>query len=152
LRHAVSLILPYSPEQLFNLVGDVDRYPQFIPWITGMRTWNARTEEGGASLVDAEAAVAFAFLKERFATRVRRDPAAREITVSLLHGPFKRLLNRWSFLPHARGTQVEFEIDFEFKSRLLDALLAANLHRAVDRLIGCFTDRAKALYGRPTSV
>ena len=147
MRHSVVRILPYTPQQLFDLVGDVAAYPQFVPWITSMRTWNARAESEGESLVDAEAGDGFSFLRERFSTRVRRDGPAGEIIVSLLHGPFRRLFNRWKFSAHLTGTSVEFEIDFEFKSRLLDRLLTANFHHAVDRLIGCFEERAKALYG-----
>jgi coenzyme Q-binding protein COQ10 len=130
-----------------DLVGDVEAYPQFVPWITSMRVWNVRVGEQGETELDAEAGVGFSFLKERFSTRVRRDPAAGEITVNLLRGPFRRLFNRWRFHEHPDGTRVEFEIDFEFKSRLLQTLLAANFHHAVDRLIGCFEDRARALYG-----
>ncbi len=148
MRHTVTRLLPYTPAQLLDLVGDVKAYPQFVPWITSMRVWNERTDALGETLLDAEAGVGFSFLRERFSTRVRRDPAAGEITVSLLHGPFRKLFNRWKFREHPNGTSVEFEIDFEFKSRLLQALLAANFHHAVDRLIGCFEDRAKALYGR----
>ncbi|HET9159353.1 MAG TPA: SRPBCC family protein, partial [Caulobacteraceae bacterium] len=70
--HRLTRVLPYAPDQLFHLVGEVDHYPEFVPWITSMRTSNRRTDEAGASLVDAEASVGFAFLKERFATRVRR--------------------------------------------------------------------------------
>jgi len=147
LRHNVVRVLPYTPAQLLDLVGDVRAYPQFVPWITSMRVWNERTDAQGETLLDAEAGVGFSFLRERFSTRVRRDPAAGEITVNLLHGPFRRLFNRWRFREDPAGTRVEFEIDFEFKSRLLETLLAANFHRAVDRLIGCFEDRAKALYG-----
>jgi coenzyme Q-binding protein COQ10 len=147
LRHSVVRILPYTPEQLFALVGDVAQYPQFVPWITSMRTWNARTESEGVTLVDAEAGVGFSFLRERFSTRVRRDGPAGAITVSLLHGPFRQLLNRWRFTPDPAGTRVDFEIDFEFKSRLLQTMLASNFEHAVDRLIGCFEARAKALYG-----
>jgi coenzyme Q-binding protein COQ10 len=147
LKHAVSRILPYAPEQLWTLVGDIERYPEFVPWITAMRTWNPRTE-GEVRLVDAEAGVGFSFLREKFATRVKRDPAAMTVEVGLLYGPFKRLANRWRFSPHPAGTLVEFNIDFEFKSRLLDALLAANFSRAVDKLIACFDDRARALYGQ----
>ncbi len=139
---------PYTPEQLFDLVGDVDAYPQFVPWIQTMRTWNKREEAPGVTTLDAEVSVGFSFLKERFSTRVRRDANTQEITVSLLHGPFKRLLNRWRFSAHPSGAQVDFDIDFEFKSRLLDGLLKANFHRAVDRLIGCFDERAVALYGK----
>jgi coenzyme Q-binding protein COQ10 len=147
LRHTETRILPYRPDQLMAMVGDVQAYPQFIPWITHMRTWNARDGEEGISTLDAEAQVGFSFLRERFATRVRRDAPAGEITVQLLSGPFRRLFNRWRFKPHPEGTEVAFEIDFEFKSRLLENLLQANYRRAVARLIGCFEDRAAQIYG-----
>lgn len=145
-RHAVTRVLPYSPEQLFALVGDVEAYPSFVPWITGMRTWNAR-QDGYISMVDAEAQVGFSFLKERFATRVRRDAEHLTVDVSLLYGPFKRLSNQWRFTPNGGGTSVEFVIDFAFKSRMLDALLAANLDRAADKLIACFEARARQIHG-----
>jgi coenzyme Q-binding protein COQ10 len=147
LRHRLTRELAYTPDQLFRLVGDVEAYPAFVPWLTNMRVWNRRDEAPGVDSIDAEAGVGFAFLTERFSTRVRRDADACAITVSLLRGPFRRLHNLWRFQPHAAGTLVEFEIDFEFKSRLLEALLAANLGRAVEKLIGCFEARAKALYG-----
>jgi coenzyme Q-binding protein COQ10 len=147
LRHHVSKHLPYTPEQLFALVGDVMAYPAFVPWITSMRIWNARSLGEGVEAVDAEAGVGFSFLKERFSTRVRRDAANRQIDVDLLSGPFRRLANRWQFFPDEAGTRVEFDIDFQFKSRLLEALLTANFAHAVDRLMQCFEARAKALYG-----
>jgi coenzyme Q-binding protein COQ10 len=147
LHHHVSRLLPYTPDQLFALVGDVDRYPEFVPWISSMRTWNARDLGEGANSLDAEAGVGFSFLKERFATRVRRDSVERRIDVSLLSGPFRRLTNTWRFLEDEAGTRIEFDIDFQFKSRLLEGLLTANFHHAVERLMGCFEDRAKALYG-----
>jgi len=146
-QHHVSKVLPYTPQQLLEMVGDVDRYPEFVPWIIDMRTWNARGLEEGVSTVDAEAGVGFSFLKEKFATRVRRDQKGQSIEVSLLSGPFRKLANRWVFYADPLGTRVEFEIDFKFRSRLLDELLQANFHQAVDRLMGCFEDRARALYG-----
>jgi coenzyme Q-binding protein COQ10 len=149
-RHQVSKVLPYAPDQLFQLVGDVATYPDFVPWITSMRTWNARRLSDGVEAVDAEAGVGFSFLKERFATRVRRDAHNRQIDVSLLSGPFKKLENRWRFLDAGHGcTRIQFDIDFIFKSRLLETLLRANFGQAVDRLIACFEDRARALYGEP---
>jgi len=147
LKHHVSKHLPYTPNQLFALVGDVMAYPDFVPWITSMRTWNARTLETGVETVDAEAGVGFSFLKERFSTRVRRDAQSRQIDVTLLSGPFKRLANRWRFFEEDGGTRVEFDIDFQFKSRLLEALLSANFAHAVDRLMACFEARAATLYG-----
>jgi coenzyme Q-binding protein COQ10 len=147
-HHHVSRTLPYTPEQLFRLVGEVERYPEFVPWISSMRTWNARQAGPGVDCVDAEAGVGFSFLKERFATRVRRDANDGLIDVNLLSGPFRKLVNRWRFIPEGEGaTRIEFDIDFQFKSRLLEGLLAANFHHAVERLMGCFEDRARALYG-----
>ncbi len=147
MRHTLVRILPYTPQQMFSLVGEVESYPQFVPWVTHMRVWNRRDEAEGISLLDAEAAVGFSFLKERFSTRVRRDVGHGEITVSLISGPFKHLTNRWRFSAHPMGVQIEFLIDFDFKSRLLQTILAANMQHAVERLVGCFEDRARVLYG-----
>ncbi len=149
-RHTVTRVLPYAPEQLFDLVGDVEAYPKFVPWITGMRTWNERVD-GPVSTLDAEAQVGFSFLREKFATRVRRDRDALSIDVSLLYGPFKRLINGWRFVPEnehgGEATRVDFVIDFAFKSALLDAMLAANIDKAANKLIACFEDRARQVYG-----
>jgi coenzyme Q-binding protein COQ10 len=147
LRHTLTRILPYQPRQLFYLVGDVERYPQFVPWVTRLRTLNRQADGQGITRLDAEAQVGFSVIHESFTTRVRLDEPALAIDVELISGPFRRLANRWRFADHPTGTQLTFDIDFEFKSRLLDRLLAANFHRAVARLVGCFEDRAKALYG-----
>jgi coenzyme Q-binding protein COQ10 len=149
-RHVVTRVLPYAPEQLFALVGDVEAYPQFVPWITAMRTWNGR-QDGAVSTIDAEAQVGFSFLREKFATRVRRDAEHLTVDVGLLYGPFKRLSNQWKFSAQGDETLVEFVIDFAFKSRMLDGLLAVNLDRAADKLIACFEARARAMHGAPTA-
>ena len=151
MRHTLTHILPYTPEQMLDLVGDVEAYPQFVPWIVALRTWNAHATPDGAQVLDAEAQVGFAFLTEKFATRVRRDAAASTVSVELLYGPFRRLSNTWKFSPHLIGTQIDFLIDFEFRSRLLDGLLAVNLHRAVDKLVACFEARAATLYVKVSS-
>lgn len=147
MRHHVTRTLPYTADQLYALVGDVDSYPQFVPWITGMRTWNSRTDSEGVSWVDAEAKVGFSFLREKFSTRVRRDPKARVIEVGLLSGPFSNLKNRWQFFEEEGGTRVEFDIDFSFKTRFLEAILARNFELAVSKLMACFDARAVELYG-----
>jgi coenzyme Q-binding protein COQ10 len=140
-------VLPYAPDQLFTLVGDVERYPEFVPWITHMSVVGPRAEGEGVDRLEAEAGVGFAFLQERFCTGVRRDAGALTVEVSLIRGPFKALSNRWRFVPEGAGTRVVFDIDFAFKSRLLDMVLTANFDRAVDKLIGCFETRAAQLYG-----
>jgi coenzyme Q-binding protein COQ10 len=146
--HRLTRVLPYDPDDLFQMVGDVAHYPEFVPWVSSMRTWNARTEADGVTVVDAEASVGFAFLKERFSTRVRRDPVSRTVSVTLISGPFRRLVNEWRFESHPEGTEIHFMIDFAFKSRFLDAMLEANFDRAVSRLIGCFEKRAETLYAK----
>jgi coenzyme Q-binding protein COQ10 len=152
LRHTLVRRLAYSPEQLFAMVGDVERYPEFVPWITGLRAWNRKEADEGVTTLDAEAKVRFHILRERFATRVRLDARALAIDVSLLSGPFRHLRNRWRFRPRfldgkVVGCELVFEIDFEFGSRLLHGLLSANFDRAVAKLVGCFERRAEALYG-----
>ena len=145
-KHHVLRILPFTPDQLFALVGDVAKYPEFVPWITTMRLGPLTHVADGVETVEAEAGVGFSFLRERFSTRVRRNANARQIDVELIRGPFKRLSNQWRFEAHPIGTKIIFDIDFEFKSRLLDVLLKANFDHAVNRLIECFEDRAEALY------
>ena len=145
--HRVTRILPYAPEQLAALVADVRAYPEFVQWVTSMRVWNPREEAPGVSLLDAEAAVGFSFLREKFSTWVRHDRNTNVVEVGLIRGPFRHLNNRWSFYPDAGGTRVEFMIDFAFKTRLLDAMLHANFDRAVASLMRCFEARAAQLYG-----
>ena len=148
MRHSLTRILPYEPRQLFELVGDVERYPQFVPWVTRLTVSNRQLDGTGVTRLDAAAQGGFSVIHERFSTRVRLDEPALAIDVELISGPFRRLSNRWRFKDHPKGAELTFEIDFEFKSRLLQGLLAANFHHAVNRLVGCFEDRAKVLYGR----
>ena len=145
--HRVTRILPYTPDQLLDLVANVRAYPEFVPWVTSMRVWNEREEGPDVTLLDAEAGVGFAVLREKFSTWVRRDENRNVVEVGLIRGPFKHLKNRWEFHPHPDGARLEFMIDFAFKSRMLDMMLSANFDRAVNALIRCFEARARALYG-----
>jgi coenzyme Q-binding protein COQ10 len=146
LRHRLTRILPYTPAQLFTLVGDVERYPEFVRWVTSLRAWNRRSDGEGATLLDAEAQVKFSLVRERFSTRVRLDEPAKAIDVDLLSGPFRKLKSHWRFAPHANGCELTFDIEFEFGSRFLERLLAANSERAIGKLVGAFEKRAKSLY------
>lgn len=146
-RHHVERVLPYEPAKLFELVGDVRAYPEFVPWIRSIRTGPTRPAGEGASVVDAEASVGFSVFNERFSTRVRRDADALVIEVKLISGPFRVLLNRWRFQPDPSGTRIIFDIEFEFKSLVLDNLFRSNSETAVVRLIRCFETRAHDLYG-----
>ena len=141
-RHTEKRVLPYTPEQLFDLVADVARYDEFLPWVVAVRVRSARETETVADLV-----VGFNAFKERFTSRVEKDRPDR-ICVDYIEGPLKYLHNEWRFEP-ARdgGTDVHFSVDFAFKSRLFETLAGAMFDRALRRMIDAFEQRAAALYG-----
>jgi len=141
-RHSETRHLPYTPEQLFDLVADVARYDEFLPWVVAVRVRSSSEAETVADLV-----VGFNAFKERFTSRVRKQkPDA--ITVDYIEGPLKYLHNEWRFEPAAGGgTDVHFSVDFAFKSRLFETLAGAMFDRALRRMIGAFEQRAAALYG-----
>ena len=141
-RHSETRHLPYTPEQLFDLVADVARYDEFLPWVVAVRVRSSSEAETVADLV-----VGFNAFKERFTSRVRKHkPDA--ITVDYIEGPLKYLHNEWRFEPAAGGgTDVHFSVDFAFKSRLFETLAGAMFDRALRRMIGAFEQRAAALYG-----
>jgi coenzyme Q-binding protein COQ10 len=141
-RHSETRHLPYTPEQLFDLVADVARYDEFLPWVVAVRVRSSSEAETVADLV-----VGFNAFKERFTSRVRkRKPEA--IIVDYIEGPLKYLHNEWRFERAADGgTDVHFSVDFAFKSRLFETLAGAMFDRALRRMIGAFEQRAAALYG-----
>jgi coenzyme Q-binding protein COQ10 len=147
LRQSITRLLPYEPRQVFDLVGDVERYPEFVPWVLRLVIHDRRPVSEDVVALEAEAEVGFSIVRERFVTSVRLDGAHLAIDVDLISGPFRSLTNKWRFSPVGSGTELRFEIDFEFRSRLLGALFAANAPRAIARLVGCFEARARALYG-----
>lgn len=141
-RHSETRHLPYTPEQLFDLVADVANYDEFLPWVVAVRVRSSSERETVADLV-----VGFNAFKERFTSRVKKDrPEA--ITVDYIEGPLKFLHNEWRFEPSSDGgTEVHFSVDFAFKSRLFETLAGAMFDRALRRMIGAFEQRAAALYG-----
>ena len=142
--HAEERVLPYTPEQLFDLVADIERYPEFLPWCVG-----ARIKERRPDLVVADLIIGFRMFRERFTSRVSLCPPGR-IDVTYAEGPFRYLNNHWTFAPVAGGCQVGFFVDFEFKSRLLQRLIEVLFSEAVRRMVGAFEKRARDLYGSPS--
>jgi coenzyme Q-binding protein COQ10 len=141
-RHSETRHLPYTPEQLFDLVADVANYDEFLPWVVAVRVRSSSERETVADLV-----VGFNAFKERFTSRVRKD-RAEAITVDYIEGPLKYLHNEWRFERATDGgTDVHFSVDFAFKSRLFETLAGAMFDRALRRMIGAFEQRAAALYG-----
>ena len=139
--HAETRILPYTPEQLFALVADIERYPEFLPWCMG-----ARIRERRADLIVADLVIGFRMFRERFTSRVTLAPP-RRIDVAYAEGPFRYLNNHWAFAPVAGGCRVDFFVDFEFKSRVLQRVIEVLFGEAVRRMVGAFEKRAQALYG-----
>ena len=141
-RHSETRYLPYTPEQLFDLVADVARYDEFLPWVVAVRVRSASEKETVADLV-----VGFNAFKERFTSRVVKQRPER-ICVDYVEGPLKYLHNEWRFERAADGgTIVHFSVDFAFKSRLFEALAGTMFDRALRRMTGAFEQRAAALYG-----
>ena len=141
-RHSETKHLPYTPEQLFDLVADVARYDEFLPWVVAVRVRSSSETETVADLV-----VGFNAFKERFTSRVKKQRPGR-ICVDYIEGPLKYLHNEWRFEPAADGgTDVHFSVDFAFRSRLFEALAGQMFDRALRRMTGAFETRAAALYG-----
>lgn len=138
--------LPFDSDRLFEMVSDVEKYPDYIPWISFMHVGNRQTVSEGVTRFDAEAGVGFKFLSERFSTRVTRDANARTIEINLLKGPFRRLNCKWKFMPDGQACRVTLDMDFEFKNPFLDGFLRANFDKAVSKLMACFEGRAASLY------
>src|SRR5207245_10164524 len=141
--HAEQRVLPYTPEQLFALVADIERYPEFLPWCVG-----ARLRERRPDLIVADLIIGFRMFRERFTSRVSLDPP-RRIDVEYTEGPFRYLTNHWVFEPDPGGCRIDFFVDFEFKSRLLQRVIEMLFHEAVRRMVAAFEHRAEQLYGRP---
>jgi coenzyme Q-binding protein COQ10 len=139
--HAEQRVLPYTPQQLFDLVADIERYPEFLPWCRG-----ARIRERQPDLVVADLIIGFKMFRERFTSRVLLDPPHR-IDVTYAEGPFRHLNNHWVFEKAPEGCRIDFFVDFEFKSRVLQRVIEMLFGEAVRRMVGAFEERARDLYG-----
>ena len=142
-RHSETKHLPYTPDQMFDLVADVARYHEFLPWVTAVRVRSSSEAQVVADLI-----VGFSAFTERFTSRVTKDRSAKRITVDYLEGPLKYLKNEWRFDPaESGGSTVFFSVDFAFRSRLFETVAGAVFERALRKMTGAFEARAAALYG-----
>ncbi len=141
--HREKTLVPYRPDQLFDLVADVGDYPRFLPWCVGARV-KSRTD----SLLVADLTIGFGPFRESFISRVTLERPER-ILVAYENGPFKYLKNQWIFLPDLGGTRVDFFVDFEFRSRILQKAIGLVFAEAVRRMVNAFRKRAAEVYGPP---
>jgi coenzyme Q-binding protein COQ10 len=139
----------HDAAQMFDLVADVENYPQFVPLCQALRV-RSRTSKGeGVEVVVADMTVAYKLIRETFTSRVTLDRNERTIFVEYLSGPFSRMHNRWSFAPQGENAcDVEFYLDYEFKSRMLAMVMGAMFDTAFRRFAAAFEKRADELYGR----
>ncbi len=139
--HAEKRLLPYTPAQMFDLVADVAKYPQFLPWCVGARVRSKTDKE-----IVADLTIGYGPFRESFTSRVNLDRPGR-IDVRYEKGPFKYLNNHWLFNAVSSGTEVDFFVDFEFHSRILQAAIGLVFNEAVRRMVAAFHKRAVAVYG-----
>jgi coenzyme Q-binding protein COQ10 len=143
--HAETRLVSYTPEQLFDLVADVGAYPQFLPWCVGARVRSRKESELVADLT-----IGFGPFRESFTSRVALDRPGR-VRVRYENGPFRYLNNQWDFSPDLAGCRVDFFVDFEFRSRILQAAIGVVFNEAVRRMVNAFLKRARDVYGPPAT-
>jgi coenzyme Q-binding protein COQ10 len=143
--HAEKRILRYTPEQMYELVADVRRYPEFLPWCVAARVVSHVDNELLADLT-----IGFKMFRETFRSRVQLN-RPHEVRVQYENGPFRYLNNTWKFTPVEGGTEVDFFVDFEFRSSLLQAVIGVVFNEAVRLMVRSFERRAMTLYGRNTA-
>ena len=139
-RHEEQTVLPYSAEELFSVVADVRDYPSFIPWCSG-----ARIRHEDARHIIADLVIGFGPFQESFTSEVTLD-RPRRILVRATEGPLEHLTNSWTFTPKGHETLVDFVIDFQFKSHLLDHVANGMFHQASTRMVSAFEARVHALH------
>ena len=140
--------VPHAATDMFDLVADVEKYPQFVPLCSALKV-KSRTEKDDATVLVADMTVAYKIIRETFTSRVTLDRPELRIFVEYLSGPFKRMQNRWRFVPVGEDAcEIEFFIDYEFRSRTLAALLGAVFDAAFRKFAVAFEQRADEIYGR----
>jgi len=140
-RHNETRALPYTPQQMFDLVADVAAYPQFLPWVSAIRVRSNSEEQMVADMI-----VGFKGVRETFTSRVNKH-RPDHVRVDYVDGPLKHLHNEWRFRDDGQGgSLVDFEVEFEFKNRLFEMLAGQFFDKALRKMIGAFEERAAALY------
>ncbi len=129
---------------MYRVVADVERYPEFLPWVVALRV-KSRNSEAGREILMAEMAVGYRALRERYTSRVTLDPDAKTIDVVAVEGPFRALENHWRFAPEGEGTRVDFRVVFEFSNRLLQAAAGNAFEHVLLKMTDAFAARAASL-------
>ena len=145
-RHYETRQLPYSAAQMYALVADVQRYPEFLPWNTAARI-RSRSPTAEGEILEADLVISFKVFREKFGSRVTLLPGQGLIHTAYLDGPFKHLKSTWAFKDVPTGCEVTFDVDFEFRNAILAGVIGLVFNEAMSRIVRAFEARAKALYG-----
>ncbi|MAU47524.1 MAG: type II toxin-antitoxin system RatA family toxin [Rhodobacteraceae bacterium] len=145
--HSETKHLPYSAQQMYDLVADVASYPKFLPWTAAARI-RSREDKGDHEVMHADLVISFKVFRERFGSRVTLWPEDKRIDTEYLDGPFRHMISKWHFEDKAEGgVDVHFFVDFEFKNRILQGAAGMFFYEAMQRIVRAFERRAAELYG-----
>lgn len=144
--HSETRKLPYSAQQMYDLVADVASYPEFLPWTAAARIRSVTPQEDGSEVMLADLVISFKVFRERFGSRVVLWPRTRKIETEYLEGPFKHMISTWEFTDAEGGCEVHFFVDFEFRNRILQSAAGLFFYDAMQRIVRAFETRAQHLY------
>jgi coenzyme Q-binding protein COQ10 len=144
--HSETRTLPYTAQQMYELVADVAKYPEFLPWCSAARVKSV-TPAGQASVMEADLVISFKVFRERFTSRVVLMPEEQKIDTEYLDGPFRYMKSNWAFRDVDGGCEVSFFVDFAFKNMILQKLIGVVFNEAMQRIVRAFEARALDLYG-----
>jgi len=142
--------VPFTPDQMYNVVADIERYPQFLPLCEGLRILS-REQTASMTKLIAVMDVGYKSLRESFKTKVELQPNEPRIDVAYLDGPFRYMQSRWRFHARDNGCEVDFFIDYEFRSKMLGLLMGAVFEKAFRKFSKSFEDRAAEIYANPST-
>ena len=145
--HSETRHLPYTAQQMYDLVANVADYPAFLPWTAAARIRSVTPQADGSDVMKADLVISFKVFRERFTSRVVLWPDDKKIDTEYLDGPFKYMISKWEFTETAGGCDVHFHVDFEFRNILLQKAGGLFFYDAMQRIVRAFESRADDLYG-----
>lgn len=145
--HHETRVLPFTAQQMYDLVADVGSYPKFLPWTAAARI-RSTTDHGDHAVMLADLVISFKVFRERFGSKVTLWPDKQQIDTAYIDGPFHHMESRWNFKDVEGGVEVSFFVDFEFRNKLLQGAAGLFFNEAMQRIVRAFERRATAIYGK----
>jgi coenzyme Q-binding protein COQ10 len=149
-KHSETKFLPYTASQMYDLVADVDSYPQFLPWNSAARIRSRTPIPNGGEVMEADLVISFKVFREKFGSRVKLFPDDMRIETEYLDGPFKYMRSTWAFREAKGGCEVDFFVDFEFRNAILQGIIGVVFNEAMHRIVRAFERRAGDLHAKQT--